>query len=147
MITRIGRGDVVRITRTGEVGTVAGWADRDRLARRGTIIDVRVSNEKTIQANGRALELVALAKLQASALATWSVVAVALALAGVSSYRLYQDGTDLFVTVCVGLMMYTGLDRTLTALFLRKRTRVNLPVDYTTVPGQKAKSRPPVGKS
>lgn len=146
MITRIGRDDVVRVLSTGEVGTVKGWADHELLAQHGTIIDVQVSKEKTIQVNGRGLELVAYAKLRPSRLAGWSVVLVAAALATYSAYRLRQDGTDLFVTVCVGIMMYSGLDRILTGLFLRKRTRVNLPADYVTVPGQKAKGRPRVDK-
>jgi hypothetical protein len=132
MITKIGRNDVVRIMRTGEVGTVKGWADHEQLDHNGTIIDVEVAQGKTVQANGLALELVALAKLQNSKLAMWATILTALAITFAVTYRLAQEGVSPLLIVAVGLSFYVSVDRALTAMFLRKRVRVSLPKTKTT---------------
>lgn len=132
MITKIGRNDVVRITRTGEVGTVKGWADHEQLDRNGTIIDVEVALGKTVQANGLALELVAFAKLQSSKTATWAVILVSMAVSSWVGWTLADEGTRVAVAVLVGFLTYPGVDRLLTSMFLRKRVRVNLPKTKTT---------------
>lgn len=127
MITRIARDDVVRITRTGEVGTVKGWADHEQLDQHGTILDVEVARGKTIQANGNALELVANAKLKAHPLASLLVILAAAGVASLMGYELVSRGVGVWLAVSIGLMLYPAYDRVLTAMFLRRKTRVTLP--------------------
>jgi hypothetical protein len=127
MITRIGRDDVVRVVRTGEVGIVKGWADHEQLDRNGTIIDVQISTEKIIQVNGLALDLVAFAKLKNSKLAMLATALVALAVTFAVTYKLALEDVSGWLIFGIGLSFYVSADRTLTAMFLRKRVRINLP--------------------
>lgn len=127
MISKVGRGDVVRITRTGEVGTVKGWADHERLDQHGTIIDVQVSTEKTVQVNGLALDLVALAPLKASKLAIWTTVLLALALASALSWQMQREGLDPWLVGAIGCSLYVTFDKALSAIFLRRRVKVTVP--------------------
>ena len=141
MITRIGRNDVVRVRRTGEVGTIKGWADHEMLDQYGTILDVQVSTEKVIQVNGHALDLVAFAPLKAGKLATWAVILVAGSMSAFLTYKLDQD-LSAWVAAAIGGSFYVTFDKMLSAMFLRKRVRVTLP---KTAQGRNP-SRPSVGK-
>lgn len=81
MLTKIARGDVVRLIRTGEVGTVRGWADHDAID--GTVIDVRVSTEKVVNGNANAFEFVAHARpVMTTARTVATIVMLVLAMAG-----------------------------------------------------------------
>lgn len=62
MIYKVARNDVVRLIRTGEIGTVKGWADHEHFDANGTILQVQVSTEKVVQGNAKAFEFVAYAK-------------------------------------------------------------------------------------
>ncbi|AZS06726.1 membrane protein [Streptomyces phage Hiyaa] len=81
MLSKVARNDVVRVTRTGEVGLVKGWADHEKIDENGTIVDVELSLGKTVQANGLALEFVADAKPKFSkAKSAWVLLAALIAL-------------------------------------------------------------------
>jgi len=128
MITRINIGDVVRLTRTGEVGTVRGLVDHTDLARHGTILDVQLSTEKVIQANGLALEFVAPAKLKASRWALVAVFALSALVSGTLGYYLADQGVPVWLAVLFGMLLYPTFDRGYTQMFLRPRKqKVTLP--------------------
>lgn len=132
MITRIARNDVVRITRTGEVGTVKGWADHEDLERNGTILDVEVATGKRVQANGNALEFVADAKvdLRGGKLAAWWVIFLLTGTLAVwTAWGLHADhNVDWVWTVMIGWFAWSAWHNLLTLVFIKPRkTRVRLP--------------------
>lgn len=136
MITRIARNDVVRVKRTGEVGTVKGWADHEDLDRNGTILDVEVSRGRSVQANGLALEFVANAKREykGGRLAAWWVLwAVTGLWAGWLAWTLNTENhTSIAMTVFVGSVTWSFWF-TLLRLWLidPRKTRVRLPKRQT----------------
>lgn len=112
MITRIARNDVVRVMRTGEVGTVKGWADHENLGpTTGTIIDVKVSRDRTVQATGPALELVANAKREyrGRRLAAWWTLFVLTGLfSGWVAWNInHENHTSIAVTTFFGLSAWS----------------------------------------
>lgn len=147
MITRVARNDVVRLTRTGEVGTVKGWADHERLAQHGTIIEIELSKDRAVQASGRELEFVADAKLNPSkGKAVWIFVAMLLAvmLGGMTGTHLVLTyGVTWYGAFGCGVGMMAITWRTLYLFTIRPRkTRVNLPAQYVTKPGTRGVSQP-----
>lgn len=147
-VYRVARGDVVRITRTGEVGTVKGWADHERLDQHGTILDVQVSAEKTVQANGRALEFVADAKLNMTKpKAVWVLLVLLLSLgegAWVSIYLHNDYGVGPITSAALGVGAAMLWWRSMYILTIRPhKTKLTLPANYTTVPGTRGVSQPP----
>lgn len=132
MITRVARNDVVRVVRTGEVGTVKGWADHENLDRNGTILDVEVATGKKIQANGLALEFVADAKidLKGGKLAVWWVSFLFTgALSVWVAWNFHTDhNIDWLWTVMIGWFAWSAWHNLLTLAFIKPRkTRVRLP--------------------
>lgn len=127
MITKVARNDVVRLTRTGEVGLVKGWADHEKLAEHGTIIDVEIGRGQTIQANGDALEFVANAKRKINPWAAWAIVLVSLGISGFLTYSLVDEGVNAYVAGALGGFIYPGVDRMLVRMFVDKKSRITLP--------------------
>lgn len=128
MITRIARGDVVRITKTGEVGTVSGIADHDDVAKNGTLIDVKVSTAKSVTANGRELEFVANAKIENKRAAVVFVIVLTLVATSMYGYVLASSGVEIWFSVLTSLILCPALDRIYSAMFLHPRkTTVSLP--------------------
>lgn len=122
MITRIARGDVVRVNKTGEVGTVAGIADHDGIEKKGTLIDVKVSGEKTIVANGNELDFVANAPLNKDKKARLIfVVLLSIAVSSMTGLALANAGVAVWFAGSVGAMVYPSMDRMYTTMFLRPR--------------------------
>lgn len=127
MITKIARNDVVRLTRTGEVGVVKGWADHESLAANGTILDVEIGRGQTVQANGLALEFVADAKFKISQAVAWPIIAVAGSASAYIGYTL-SDTVNAVTAAVVGGLAYPGFDRLLVRIFVKPRkTRLTLP--------------------
>lgn len=139
MITRVARNDVVRVIKTGEVGLIKGWADHEKLAQNGTILDVELSIGRTIQVNGLALEFVASAKLKNSLWAQWLVILVSMSLASYIGWLVAQEGVRVAIAVMLGSLVYPSLDRTLTSMFLRKKTRISVPVKTVPHPSVRVK--------
>lgn len=136
MITRIARNDVVRITRTGEVGTVKGWADHEDLDRNGTILDIEVARGKKIQANGNALEFVADAKidLKGGKLAAWWVIFLLTgALATWVGWNFHTaHHVDWLWTVMIGWFAWSAWHGLLVRFVIKPRkTSVRLPKRQT----------------
>lgn len=132
MITRIARGDVVRLIRTGEVGTVVGIVEHDELETRGTLLDVQVAKEKKVTANGNALEFVAHAKLKSHPAALAFVVLLTIAVTSLIGWALVREGTGVWFAVSISVMLYPTIDRTYAAIFLRRRIKVRLPKNRST---------------
>lgn len=81
MLTKIARNDVVRLTASGEVGTVDGWADHNKI--NGTVLDVRFSTRDVRTLTGDKLEFVAHAKPPVTTTRTvMSLVMIVLSMAG-----------------------------------------------------------------
>lgn len=150
MITRVARNDVVRYIRTGEVGLVKGWADHERLAQNGTILDVAISAEKTIQGNGNAFEFVAHGKPVMSVIrTTWTLIALTLTglLAAWIGFWLWHDhGVSLLGSVTLGIASWLMHWQAVYLLTLRpRRTRIALPARVKVAKGVRAQGQPPTG--
>jgi len=150
-VYRVARGDVVRITRTGEVGTVKGWVDHERLDQHGTILAIQVSTEKTVQANGRALEFIADAKPKLSkAKAVWVLVVLLWSLAEAAwiGYYLNADyGLSWWGSTALGIGAGGLFWRSMYLFTIRPhKTRITLPARKTTTARVQGKSRPNVNK-
>lgn len=88
----VARGDVVRVRATGEVGTVVGWAEHERLG--GGRIDVRMSRSDSRTFAPGSLEFVTDAKFAPTGgrLVAWWVVFVVTGLwAGWTAWRSSVD--------------------------------------------------------
>lgn len=131
MITRIARNDVVRITQTNEVGLVKGWADHEKLAKNGTIIDIEIGRGQTIQANGNALEYVARAKPEWNTAKRWYwafVTLLTMAYGAYFGWLIADHGVDVIGSVFAGFSAHFFAYYALKGLTIyRRRTRINLP--------------------
>lgn len=141
MITRIARNDVVRLTRTGEVGTVDGWADHNKV--NGTVIDVRLSADKVITAGTGALEFVADAKLNLTKTkAVWVSLAGLLCLADGAWTATYL-GRDYGVPWWLGALLGLGVSAMAwKAVYLAARPRKARLTQPARVPSTRGQRRP-----
>lgn len=127
MITRVAVNDVVCVVKSGEVGTVQGWAYHKRLKSGAVNVQISATDTRTYQPSE--LEFVANAKIQLTGgkLATYWVVFLATgALAAWTSLSLRSDyGLDWFWTGFVGFSVWTLWHRLGTSLLVKPRkTRV-----------------------
>ena len=147
MITRVARNDVVRIVRSGEVGLVKGWADHERLAQNGTILDIEVAQGKTVQANGNALEFVARAKPVWTRGKRWYWGVVTLLTMVYGSYfgwLLANQGVGVMAAVFSGFSAYFFAYYGLKAWTVYpRRTRITLPARVKLAQGVRGQGQPP----
>ncbi len=144
MITRIARNDIVRLTRTGEVGLVKGWADHENLDRHGTIVDVEIAQGKVVQANGLALEFVANAKRGKNDYTLGQSVWVLVTLLASMAWGVYlgwlmnhQHHVPVITSVFVGFSaMYFAYNALWLYTIRPKKTRIRVPKMVTGYPRQ-----------
>lgn len=144
MITRIARNDVVRLTRTGEVGTVDGWADHNKVG--GTVIDVRLSTDNVVVTNAAALEFVADAKLNMSRTkAIWVVLAALLTLADgawTTTYLHRDYGVPWYLGAILGVGVSMVAWKAVYLVLRPRKARLTQPARTVATGEQRARSRP-----
>jgi len=149
MLRKAARNDVVRLTESGEVGTVRGWADHATI--NGTVLDIQFSRTDVRTLGAEKLEFVASAKAaQTTARKVWGWLSLILSAAGGSwigwNLRGYGVPIDIaviqgFITAWLWLVMFGLWSRP-------RKTRMTQPVQFVTakpkgrVQGRPAQSRP-----
>lgn len=150
MITRVGRNDVVRHTATGEVGLVKGWADHEKLAQNGTILDVDMGRGRTIQGNGNAFEFVARAKPTWTRAKRWFwgfATLVTMAYGSYFGWQAAQKGLDTVSSVFVGFSAHFFAYYSVKVWTVYpKRVRITLPARVKLTSDRGRGSAPRVSK-
>lgn len=120
---RVAKNDVVRIKRTGEVGTVEGWAEHARL--KSAAINVKVSAQDSRTLTVGELEFVADAKPVMTKVKSWAtLVLLALALVGGGwvGWSLWTEfDMAWYGSAAIGMFTFMGWFRAFHLTFLRPR--------------------------
>jgi len=146
-VSRVARGDVVRLIRTGQVGVIRGWADHERLAQNGTILDVDLGGGQTVQANGRALDFVADAYRRVPVWRVWVGLILSAAGGGVITFdQQVNHGNPIWMAAGIGWLFVQALYGAWHSMLIRPRkTRITLPAKVVVRPGTRGVGRPPQG--